>query len=381
MGAFTGQLKSNEIFSALYNMIISQRVFADNIKGTNSALVDAAREDGSLYGDTKLYYATDALKSAPWGNDAEATNLLALHRPKAPDVQAITLDVFRQISLTVDNYLSKRAFSTEGAFSEFNSVMQGWIGDTKKIYDSTTYNTFIGNVKSTTGKQSQTIDITTATTGLTGEEKNRVEAQTIAQFLADLFVEMEDVNRDFNDYGNLRSYSEDEIKVIWNSKYLNKITKLDLPTIFHNDGLVKKLGDYKLPQRYFGRPVNTTSDVGSGKIIDGNDAYDNTKGTLRVYAEMDVTIGGVAKHFFPGDEIPNGATVGASKNFAYTDVYVEDATVICKIVTKLPPYMSAFEVGTSFFNPKSLTENHYLTFGRNTLEYLKNYPMITISAV
>ena len=41
--------------------------------------------------------------------------------------------------------------------------------------------------------------------------------------------------------------------------------------------------------------------------------------------------------------------------------------------------MSAFEVGTSFFNPKSLTENHYLTFGYNTLEYLKNYPFITVS--
>lgn len=100
-GQFNGALRSNEIFSAIYNMIISQQVFADNI-GKNQTLVDKARVDGGLYGDTKLYYATDALKSAPWGNDAEATNLLALHRPKAPSCQAIHLDVFRQISLTVD---------------------------------------------------------------------------------------------------------------------------------------------------------------------------------------------------------------------------------------------------------------------------------------
>lgn len=105
MANFNGQLRSNEIFSALYNMIISQQVFADNIKGTKATLVDKAREDGSLYGDTKLYYATDVLKSAPWGKDAEATNLLALHRPAAPECQAIHLDQFRQISLTVDNYL------------------------------------------------------------------------------------------------------------------------------------------------------------------------------------------------------------------------------------------------------------------------------------
>ena len=34
MPKFTGKLKSNAIFAALYNMIISQQVFADNIKGT-----------------------------------------------------------------------------------------------------------------------------------------------------------------------------------------------------------------------------------------------------------------------------------------------------------------------------------------------------------
>ena len=101
MQNFTGQLNSNEIFSALYNMIISQEVFADNIKGTNSALVDNARVDGSLYGDSRLYYASDVLESAPWGNDAEAENLLELHRPPAPECQVITLDQFRQISLTV----------------------------------------------------------------------------------------------------------------------------------------------------------------------------------------------------------------------------------------------------------------------------------------
>lgn len=124
MAAFNGQLRSNEIFSALYNMIISQEVFADNL-GKHQTLVDKARVDGSLYGDTKLYYSTDVLKSAPWGNDAEAANLLALHRPEAPKCQAIHLDQFRQICLTVDNYLSKRAWATEGAFSSFNGVMLG----------------------------------------------------------------------------------------------------------------------------------------------------------------------------------------------------------------------------------------------------------------
>ena len=41
MPNFTGNLRSNEIFSAIYNMIISQQVYSDNIAGTNSQLVDA----------------------------------------------------------------------------------------------------------------------------------------------------------------------------------------------------------------------------------------------------------------------------------------------------------------------------------------------------
>ena len=378
---------ANEIFGSLANMIISQDVFADNI-GKHQTLVDKARVDGTLYGDTKLYYATDVLKSKPWGNDAEASNLLALHRPQDPAVQSIIIDQFRQVSLTVDNYLTKRAFADEYAFSQFNSVMLAWISTTKKIYDGTLYNVFIGTTKSTTGKQARTIDLTTALTGLTGEEKNRVEAETIAQNIADLLVEMGDYNRDFNDYGYLRSYGEDGIKVIWNSSYVNKIKKIDLPTMFHKDGLVDKFEQDILPARYFGRAL-AASDKGSGKTIGTDGTYDNTKGAiLRSKVEKDISTGSgtasagtAAQHVFPGDLIPNGVTVKAGGAFEESEVYVEDATVICKVLVKLPPFMSAFETGTSFFNPKSLTENHYLTFGHNTLAYLKNYPFITISKV
>ena len=171
MAAFNGQLNANEIFSALYNMIISQEVFADNIAGTKSSLVDMSRVDGSLYGDTKLYYSPDVLKSVEWGNDAEAANLLAVDRPKAPECQKITIDQFRQIRLTVDNYLSKRAWSDEGAFASFTSVMLGMMSDTKRIYDSTTFNAFLGTSESSIGKQKIDVDVTTPVGDATGEEK------------------------------------------------------------------------------------------------------------------------------------------------------------------------------------------------------------------
>lgn len=344
--AFT--LNPNEIFASIANTIISQEVFADNL-GKHQTLVDKARVDGGLYGDKKLYYATDVLKSHPWGADNEATNLLSLDRPDDPEVQDITLDVFRQIRLTVDNYLSKRAWSNEGAFSSFNSVMLGWMRETKRVYDGTLYNVFIGTTKS--AKAAQNINVT-----LTGTN----DAQVIAEALANLLVAMGDYSRDFNDYEFLRSYAESDIKFIWNSKYVNEIKKIDLPTIFHKDGLVDKFEEEVLPARYFGT-VN-----GAQVAADGN------TGQYRSVIEKDYMVNGKPKHVFPGDYIPAGAVIAKGEG------YLEDADVICKVLVKLPPYMSAFEVGTSFFNPRSLTENHYLTFGHNTLEYLKNYPFITV---
>lgn len=358
MATFNGQLNSNEIFAALYNMIISQEVFADNIAGTYSELVDMSRVDGGLYGDTKLYYSTDVLSSAPWGNDAEAENLLDIYRPEAPECQAIELNVFRQISLTVDDYLSKRAWSTEGAFSSFNSIMLGWIRDTKRVYDATLYNSYIGTASSTVGQQALTVTLP-ADDGT--EEGNRLQAQTIATFVANLMTNLKDVTRDYNDYKNLHSYNPDDLVFLWNAEYVNEITKMDVPTIFHKEGLVDKLGQYSLPARYFGK-VNTSAGTGNGT-------------TIRSLIETDYTVSEVTTHVFPGDIVPSGASYKAN------ETYTVDSNIIFKVFHKRSvPFMSAFEVGTSFFNPKSLTTNHYLTWGHNTLEYLKNYPMITVTA-
>lgn len=364
-------------------MIISQEVFADNL-GKHQTLVDKARVDGSLYGDRKLYYSVDALKTVEWLKDSEAANLLSLDRPADPKVQAIVLDKFRQIRLTLDNYLTKRAWSTEGAFSAFNSTMLGQLRETKRIYDGTHYNVYIGcNESASANVHSKSITLSGTNDG-----------QTIAEAVANLLVEMGDYSRDFNDYKYIRSYSSDSIKLIWNSKYVNKIKKVDTPTIFHNQGLVDKLDEDIIPSKYFGVVITSTNKdtyadntPAAGKPLDKDGDYAYTPGTnhangvVRAYVECEVTVGGTKYHLFPGEEIPSGTKLGAQAaagQLAFGQVYIEDAKVIAKVVVKLPPYMSAFEVGTSFFNPRSLTENHYLTFGHNTIEYLKNYPFVTI---
>lgn len=375
---YGGRLNANEIFNSVFNMIIGQVVFGDNIKGTKSSLVDAARVDGTLHGDTKLYYATDVLRSYAWGNDAEATKLLELDRPEDPQCQAITVDVFRQIRLTVDNYLTKRAWMNEGAFTEFNNVMLGWLRETKKVYDATTYNTFIGTYETSEGKQNQTVTLPTVTGDQ--EAQNRLQAQTIATKVADLLVDLEDISRDYNDYQNLRSYSSDDFRYIWNASFVNKINKLDLPTIFHKD-FIDKFAEYTLPAKYFGTPVAVT-----GTAI-------NSDGTsYRMMQEGDVTLEnsytfkgktlakGSKLHLFAGDLIPNGVKL-ASTTEILVPSYKEDNTIVCKIVHKdAVPYMSSFEAGTSFLNSRSLSTNHYLTFAHNTLEALHDKPFVTLRA-
>lgn len=344
MATFNGRLNSNEIFASLYNMIISQEVFADNIKGAFESLADMSRVDGGLYGDTKLYYSTDVLESNAWGDDQEALNLLNLDRPEAPETQAITLDKFRQIRLTVDNYLTKRAWMNEGAFSSFNSVMLGMIRDTKKIYDATTFNAFIGTNETSVGEQERTIT----------EVADQNPALTIAEDLARLLVDLQDVSREYNDYAHMRSYDESDFVVVWNSDFYTSLKKVDMPVIFHNEGLLDEFEQKVLPARYFGT-INTGEKAGDGT-------------TVRSLIEQ--TIG--AHHYFAGDVIVLGDTAPAGTS------YTQDQSIAYKVMHKRSvPFMSAFEVGTSFFNPRSLTENHYLTWGHNTFEHLKNYPFIT----
>ena len=395
MPAFSGQLNANEIFAPLYNMIISQEVRADNIAGTFSSLVDKSRVDGSMFGDTKLFYSPDVLKSRPWLGDNEAANLLSINRPAAPECQAIVLDQFRQIDITVDNYLSKRAWIDEGAFSSFNSVMLGMIRETKRVYDATLFNSYIGTAESTASGATVTVSPTTGTdtTSADIEGANRIYAESVAEALANLFVHLKDVSRDYNDYGQLKSYMLEDLVVVWNAAKVNKIKSIDLPTIFHKDGLIEKFEEEILPERYFGTVI-TASNVSSyeastpttGKpLTTSTGVYvpgtNHANGCVRSLVEKDVTVSAVVYHVFPGDEIPAGATVLASSgNFDYGEVYIEDAKVICKVMHKRSvPFMSAFEVGTSFFNPRSLTENHYLTWGYNSLEYLKSYPFIKVT--
>lgn len=386
--AYSGQLRSNFVFGLIFNMIISQQVEVDNL-GNHSRIVDDAKVDGSLFGDTKLFYATDVLESYVWNGDAEAANLLNVYRPKSPNCQAFFLDQFRQIPLTVDNYLSKQAWSDEYTFGSFNGVMLGWMGETKRMYEARLYQCFIGTTTSSTGRQ--TIQ-KTLTSGSEGKE--------LAELVANLSDDLGDYTRDFNDLAYMRSYSPDQIKIIWNNQYVNKIKYTELPAIYHKDEIENMFKRSKtMTNRYFGIVITNTNKgtysantPAAGKPLDADGNYAYTPGTnhangcVRTLVERDITISAVKYHLFPGDELPANTkvdTTSAADTAVFGEIYIEAGVggidpIYAKVYTKLPPIMSAFEVGTLFYNPKALLETHYLTWGYNTLDYFQDKPFITI---
>lgn len=359
---FNGMLNTNKVFGALFNMIISQTVFSDNIKKiAGSNLLEMSKVDSNLYGDTRLYYSTDVLHTREFLGDSESSNLLQINRPKAPKVQKIVLDNFRQIDITTDTFLSKQAFSTEGAFSQFNSTILQWLNDTKRIHMTTMLNQYIGATETNIGKQTQEIQLQKVEGDI--EATNKLEATAIAEKIANILVDLTDISRDYNDYGYLRSYDAGELVVIWNSEYYNKIKKTELPLFFKQDFIDKFSNEDVLPSRYFGK-MNTME-------------VTQTDG-LTIRSAKEQIINGV--NYFAGDLLPEGITLVDEVKILYP-TYTEDSTIVCKIIHKdSTPLMGNIEIGTNFFNARSLTTNSYISFAYSTLDYLKNYPFITLRA-
>lgn len=366
---WAGTLNTNEVYSDLFNTIIRHIVFSNNIDDTKASLLDMARVDGGLYGDQVLYTSFDILGTREWLGDAEAANLLNVKRNTTEITQALELDNFRQIDLTLDDYLSKRAWADASAFGQFNSALLQSMRDSKRIFESTTYNTFIGTHTSSPDSpsyatQNPTITLQKEEAGETPEQteaRNRIDAQTIAQFTSDLLVKLEYPSRDFNDYGFIRSLNSEDLIAVWSSDWMSKITKVDTPTIYNRDSaLADKFGEYTLPGFLFG-DVNASS---------GTTPASNTS----IRSLIEVTISD--KVYFPGDLLPG------SYNYEANTTYTVDPSVVYVLMHKESvPYLEGFQASTEFNNARALNQNHYITWGYGTLNHLYQYPFIRVKAV
>jgi hypothetical protein len=391
--AFSGTLKTNEFYNALFNAYRLITTFADGLDALDDSLANKFRSDGGMYQDKSVFTDMDVLMSRDW--DPSDTNVLAPELTVAPAQQEIVVNKKRQIGLYSEAYLSRRAWLEPSVFDAFNSVVQAQVGNTKKLYEQRLVDVFVGTTVSSVGKQSVNVDVTTAVGSATGEEANRLEAQAIAKAYADVMVDVKDSTRDYNDYGFVKAYDEGDMEIVWNALYYNKILYTDLPTIYHKDNLLKS--GRVLPAHYFGAPVtsSTTADGSTHRALQEYKIRVNSSG---VYSAS----GTVLKNVFPGDLLPSGTPIVApstgvttaswtttynGRSYTFTvystvHAYAVSANVIAKVIHKNGVrYLSSFETSTEFWNPKNLTTNRYLTWMFANPEYLKNYPFITLNKI
>lgn len=352
MPIFNGQLKTNKVYNgtlanAIFNMIISQRIFDVEANAINS-LVERATEEAGMLGSTKLYYSTDVLESYDFlaMSEQDKQNVLATARPKNVTVQALEIDKARQIDLTIDDPFTKQGFATEGAYSQLMSAFMGAMQTTRKLHNALTYNTFIGTDKNATATHSSyTIDVAST-------DSKEVVATEIAEGLANLMTELADPNRDYTDTKYMRSYNVNDLTIVWNASFRNMIQKRVLPVIFSPDKLDTLTNDF-LPSRFFGTVSSATSSVEGARTL-----IERKVGTT---------------NYFPGDVLPTGTQVEANTT------YTVNPNVICKVMHKdSVPFLSGYATTESFRNARAHNTNYYLLWVYNTLEHLVDKPMLEV---
>ena len=343
-------LNTNEVFSTSYNQIISIQVFPTGVAGLNG-IYSNRRVDGTLYGDTKVYRSTDVLQSYAWTHGSSTYNLLTQKRPTNPKKDTVTIDVFRQIPVSVDEYLTKRAYMDEGSFASLNGVILSWMQKTKEVYEHTTYTAGILVAAKADATALANIDLSPDGSGatLSGYDLTKWRAQELYRVIEDQMKELEEPSRSYNDNSFLRTYKIEDFDIIVPLGVLSGVRKHDVTFLYNADGKPKFK---EVHWKYF------------GDIIDSNGTTGASNTTVRALVEK---VYG-STNYFPGDLLPDSQAYLA--NEVYTAAYtarpsLASAVTIFAVHKQDYPIMSAFSVGTSFFNPKTLVTNHYLTFGHN----------------
>lgn len=397
MANFTGTLNINEWNAGLFNAYTLMAIQADNLDGLDGSLASMFKTEGGKYNDKIVFSDVDIVSSRIW--DPTDTNVLAMEERPALKQQEIVVNKKRQIAITIDKYLSRRAWMDEGSFSQYNSLVGAQVVNTKRVYDKKLVDVAIGTMESSKGSQQQTVVIPELTGQETFEQleaHSRITGQRIANKLANIYAEVKDASTAFNDNGFVKSFDKSKLMVIWNQDYLNSIQFIDLPTVFHKDGLFDFTGK-ELLAKYMG------TDSGAG-TADGS--------THRAKNEYKIPVDATGKYSAtgnkyvlvrPGDILPEKTpivAVGTEETTSTLDTsyvvdkktvkltvevnntvhaYVADASIICKIVAKPGvKYFSDFETETEFNNTKNHTRNMYLTWLFAEPQYLAGYPLITL---
>lgn len=367
--AFNGTLNTNEIYNTLYNIrILFQKLAPQTVhRDEIVSLVDKAT---GMYGDSGIIQGMDIQGTYDFGMDAEASSLLAINRNKSQKVERYVIDNWRQTDVTNDVYISKRAFLDEGAFAHFNGYLVSTLSKAMDAYES-------GMVKSSLGTYKSLVTACNISVSIPEQDDEeateRRRAALIKKAILDLKINMKDNQRGFNGYGHYASYDWNDFTVVWNSRFINEINALALYKAFNPEYLRSATDGRVWSSKWFGDVKTTTGTTGSTNTTiyslieinsDGSDNFpinsSNDPGTYRI---------------FPGDLLPN------SFAYAANTAYEVDDTVICKIFApEYVLYMTGYQQGESFYNPRSATTNHYYRKGFSKVQVSNFRPFITITA-
>lgn len=376
--AFNGMLNSNEIYNALFNLrILFQKIAPQTIK--RDEIVSLLDKATGMYGDSGVVQGMDIQGTYDFGLDAEAVKLLAINRNKTQKVERFVIDKWRQTDVTNDAYISKRAFLDEGTFALFNGYIVGTLAKAMDAFES-------GFVKSSLGTYtspiaSNTIAITIPAADGT-EATERIRAAKIREAILNLKDDLADNQRKYNGYGFYGSYSWDEMTPVFNSKYMNEINSLALYSTFNKKYLEDATEGRRFTPKWFGNVLtsggtapanNLDAPVSNATICSLVEC--NSDGTTN-FPLTDEQLSAGTYRIFPGDILPNNFTYEAN------EAYQVDTTVIGKIFApEYVYYMTGYQQGESFYNPRSATTNHYLRKGYSDVQVSRFRPFITLKEV
>lgn len=400
MAQFNGTLNQNEWNAGLYNAYALVGILADNLSGLDDSLVSMFKTQGGMYRDKLVYTDVDIVSSREW--DPSDTNVLAFEERPNVKQQEIVIDKKRQIAITDDRFLTRRAWMDEGSYASYASLIQAQVGNTKRVYEQKLVNVAVGTMKSAGLGQQKTValvDITDEMTPVEKEAAYRTNAGLLGTELANIYDEVKDSTADFNDNGFIKSFDKSSLVVIWNNAYLNTIQKLELPTVFNKEGIIDFTGKTLL-QKYIGENVLSGNANGTThrakneyKIPVTGDAFDAASSTYKIVRAGDVLPSGTpmvaeAENLIVETQDMTLYTVDGRTPKIKTAVqinknalaYIPDEDVICKIVHREGiKFPSSFETDSEFNNPKAHNRNHYLTWMFAEPTFLEGYPVITVS--
>lgn len=366
--AFDGSLNSNEIYEALFNIrILFQKLAPQTVR--RDEIVDMLDKSTGMYGDTGIIQGMDIQGTYDFGMDAEAPKLLAINRNKTQKIEKFTINKWRQTDVTNDAYISKRAFLDEGTFALFNGYIVGTLAKAMDAFESGYVKTGVGTYTSPIAACTIEVELPAAD-GTEATERRR--AALIKKAILDLKDDMKDNQRKYNGYNFYSSYDWDEFTAIFSSAYRNEINALALYQTFNPEYLKNATEGRAWTPKWFGT-VNTVA----GTTPDGNSTIyslveQNSDGTTNFPLTTEQHAAGTYR-IFPGDLLP--------EKFAYkaNESYTVNAKVIAKVFApEYVYYMTGFQQGDSFYNPRSATTNHYLRKGYSPVQVSKFRPFFTI---